>query len=153
MVAKTAYPNLKLESGETDIVLIGDDDSSFVANLVPGFIGVGASGTDLDPNADHWAWLMNTRMIKATIALTMGTAGTTTEGVAMACNLFDNAPLTFDTKSAAAQFGTNTWTPDQNGCTIKDTGVVLVGLDVENTFECDNSEVGPDRREIPNAIY
>ena len=132
LVAKTAYPNLKLASGETEIVLLGDDDSSFVGNLVPGFIGIGAAGTDLDPNADYWAWLMSAGMIKTTIALTMDTVGTTIEGVAMTCNLFDNSPLTFDTKSAAAQFGTNTWPPDQNGCTINDTGVILVGLDGEN---------------------
>ena len=139
LVAKNAYPDLKPASEKTNIILLGDDDSGFVGNLVPGFIGV--SGTTLDPKTDFWAWLMKAGMINTSIDLTMDTAGTTIAGISMTCSLFEQTPgktpaeelpLKFDTKSAATQFGP-LWPSDQNGCTIKDTGVVLVGLDGDNS--------------------
>ena len=141
LVAKTAYPDLKLEPGETHVVLLGDDDSSFVGNLVPGFIGLGLS-EELDPEADYWAWLMSAEMIKTTIALNMKTAESTINSVTMTCNLFDEGPLTFDTESAAAQFG-SAWPSDaQKGlCTIKDTGVILVGLNTSNPMTVKLNEV------------
>ena len=130
-VAQTAYPSLQLAPGETDMVILGDDDSmaAFVDSLVPGFIGY-EKDKALDPQKDFWAWLMNADMIKTAITLTLDTTGKIIQGISMACSLFGSTDITFDTASAAAQFGA-LWPSDQSGCTISDTGVVLVGLSAD----------------------
>lgn len=119
-----------------------DNLDTFVAGFEAGFFGFKGAATDstlsLDSATNIWAYLMSAKAINTAITLNLDPKNNV-KSLTMVSSLFGaEKKLTFDTQFNAQQFNSNTkqyWDPNKTGCTIPDTGVVVVGLDIASTLK------------------
>jgi hypothetical protein len=126
----------------------GDPDfTSFIEGFEPGFIAFqnepqGAKVT-LDPNTNLWAYLMSAKAIQSELSFDFDTTTPPKmTGLHVDCKLFgDDKVLSFNNSNVADQFGSELTSDIYKLFAIKDTGVVLVGLTNDATWQTNFSDI------------